>query len=141
MLQRTAACCRGRTLATEAACGRCGSGQERPDVPPWRGRRVRPRACVRKPTLNTEWGRACASRRASTSGQQGHCNGRAVGAAMLDHASVAELAMRLHARSMAATRRMKACASSRACGLAAGIASSLRANASRSVLAAGASSP
>ena len=41
-----------------------------------------------------------------------------------------------HATSMAATRRMKACVSSRACGLAAGIASNRRACASRSVLAA-----
>ena len=40
--------------------------------------------------------------------------------------------------SMAATRRMKACASSRACEFAAGIASSWRASASRPVLAAAA---
>ena len=45
------------------------------------------------------------------------------------------------AMSKAATRRMNACASSRACRFAAGIASSLRAVASRSVLVAGASSP
>ena len=43
--------------------------------------------------------------------------------------------------SMAATRRMKACASSRARGLAGGIASNCRANARRWVLAAGASYP
>ena len=42
-----------------------------------------------------------------------------------------------HATSMAGARRMKACASSRACGLAAGIASNRRARASRSVLAPG----
>jgi len=51
------------------------------------------------------------------------------------------LQCRQHAISMAVTRRMKVCASSRAWRLAAGIASSLRAVASRSVLVAGASSP
>jgi hypothetical protein len=60
---------------------------------------------------------------------------------LLDDAPVPSLQCGQHWISMAATRRMKACASSRACGLAAGMASSLRAVASRSVLAAGASKP
>ena len=40
MLRLTAACCRGRTLATKAACGRCNSEPARLGAPPRRGRRA-----------------------------------------------------------------------------------------------------
>ena len=94
LLHRTVPWHRGRTLATKVACGRCDSAATAPGVVVRRGRRRGTRAWVRKPTVNTEWARACASWRASADGQQGRCNGRAISATLLDHAPVPEPAMR-----------------------------------------------
>jgi len=92
--QRTAHWRRGHTVARKAAGGRCGSAAARPGVLVRRSQHARTRAYLRKPMLNPERGRTCASRRASAGCQRGRCNGRAVRAALLDDAPVAEPAMR-----------------------------------------------